>query len=200
MYHYFTAINALRDERRPTRSDGELNTDGGNRSRLLFPIFDHHQLHRHAMFNMLVHTHSGLRWVALLLLLITAFKALAGWLGNKPYQPLDRKLATFTVISVHLQLVIGLVLYFMSPTVTEALADFGGAMKVPALRFFALEHLLGMVVAIAFVTIGSASAKRATADVIKHKRVAVWFLLGLLLIIALIPWPFRADGIARSMF
>ncbi|MCA6364638.1 MAG: cytochrome B [Bacteroidetes bacterium] len=152
------------------------------------------------MYSALDHAHSGLRWIALLLLVFAGFKALAGWLGNKPYQPLDRKLATFTVISVHLQLVIGLILYFVSPTVSEALNDFGAAMKVPALRFFALEHLLGMVVAIAFVTIGSASAKRATTDVAKHKRTAIWFLLGLLLILAMIPWPFRAEGIARGWF
>ncbi|MGL5891914.1 MAG: hypothetical protein ACRC3B_18620 [Bacteroidia bacterium] len=152
------------------------------------------------MYDFLHYTHSGLRWVALLLLIITGFKALSGWMGNKPYQSLDRKLATFTVISVHLQLVIGMILYFISPTVSAALDDFGAAMKVPALRFFALEHLLGMVVAIVFVTVGSASAKRAATDVLKHKRVAVWFLLALVLILAMIPWPFRAEGIARNWF
>jgi hypothetical protein len=144
------------------------------------------------MLEILNHTHSGLRWIALLLLIITGVKALSGWMGNKPYLPLDRKLATFTVISVHLQLVIGLILYFISPTVQAALADFGAAMKVPYLRFFALEHILGMVVAIALITVGSAKAKRAATDTAKHKKIAVWFLIGLVIIIAMIPWPFRS--------
>jgi hypothetical protein len=146
------------------------------------------------------HTHSGLRWIALILLVAALFKAISGWMNKRIYLPADRKLATFTVISVHLQLVIGLILYFMSPTVKDALADFGAAMKNSTLRFFAMEHLVGMLVAIVFITIGSASAKRAKDDAIKHKRIAIWFGLGLLLILSMIPWPFREAGIARGWF
>lgn len=152
------------------------------------------------LYSFLDHAHSGLRWIALLLLVAAVFKAINGRLGKKTYLPGDRKLATFTVISVHLQLVIGLVLYFISPTVAEALNDFGAAMKNSTLRFYGLEHLVGMLVAIVFITIGSASAKRAQDDATKHKRIAIWFGLGLILIVAMIPWPFRAVGIARGWF
>jgi hypothetical protein len=152
------------------------------------------------MYSLLDHAHSGLRWIALLLLIAAVFKAINGWLGKKKYLPGDRKLASFTVISIHLQLVIGLVLYFVSPTIAEALNDFGTAMKNPTLRFYGLEHSIGMLVAIIFITIASASSKRAQDDTTKHKRIAIWFGLGLILILTMIPWPFRAAGIARGWF
>ena len=140
------------------------------------------------MDNILHHTHSGLRWVALLLLLITIFKAFSGMSGNKMFTAGDKKLALFTLITMHIQLVIGLILYTM--LVTADGFDFGDSMKDPLVRFFSIEHITGMLLAIALITIGYSKAKRASSDKAKFKTIAIFFTIGLVLILAMIPWPF----------
>ncbi|HET6989992.1 MAG TPA: cytochrome B, partial [Bacteroidia bacterium] len=95
------------------------------------------------MENILHHVHSGLRWVALLLLLVTIAKAFSGWLGNKTYAALDRKLALFTVISMHLQFVVGMWVYAIF--ITAPGFNFGESMKDPLMRFFSVEHITGML-------------------------------------------------------
>ncbi len=149
------------------------------------------------MYNGLLHAHSGLRWVALLLLLITVAKALSGWLGNKPFTPVDRKWAMFALISVHTQLLIGIALLFVSPNVNF---DMSVSMENPVLRFFTMEHNLVMLIAIVLITIGNAKSKRANTDKAKHKTIALFFLIGLVLILAMIPWPFRDMFAGRGWF
>ena len=143
------------------------------------------------MLTGLLHVHSLLRYVLLVLLLISIVKAYGGWGGKKSYSPGDRKLALFTVISAHLQLVIGLVLYFISPNVKVALANMSEAMKNPELRFWAVEHIAMMLIAIILITIGSVRAKKAATDEGKHKQISIFFLLALLVIFIAIPWPWK---------
>lgn len=143
------------------------------------------------MLTGLLHVHSLLRYVLLLLILISIIKSFSGWFGNRQYLPGDKKVALFTLISAHLQLVIGLILYFISPTVQIGLADMGGAMKDPTLRFWAVEHLSMMIIAIALITIGYSSSKKAKTDELKHKRTAVYYLLALTVIFIAIPWPWK---------
>ncbi|MDQ3109993.1 MAG: cytochrome B [Bacteroidota bacterium] len=142
------------------------------------------------MNNIIHHAHSGLRWVALLLLLLTIFKAFSGMSGNKVFTAGDKKLALFTLISVHLQLVLGLLLY--ANLVMTAGFTFSASMKDPLMRFFSVEHIATMIIAIALITIGYSKAKRATSDRGKFKTIAIFFTIGLILILAMIPWPFMA--------
>lgn len=150
------------------------------------------------MDNILHHTHSGLRWVALLLLLITIFKAFSGMSGNKMYTAGDKKLALFTLISVHIQLVIGLILYITGKyyqkieTADETMKSLN--------RFFRMEHIATMVIAIALITIGYSKAKRASSDKAKFKTIAIFFTIGLILILAMIPWPFMQKFAAFKWF
>ena len=141
------------------------------------------------MLTGLLHVHSLLRYILLLLMLISIVKSFNSWGGKKSYTPGDRKLALSTVISAHLQLVIGLVLYFISPNVKVGLANMSEAMKNPELRFWAVEHISMMLIAIILITIGSARAKRAASDEGKHKQIVIFFLLALLVIFIAIPWP-----------
>ena len=152
------------------------------------------------MYELLVRSHSGLRWVVLVLLLLAIAKAFAGWMNGRPYTEGDKKIMLFSLITVHLQLVIGLILYFLSPTVEVALSDMSAAMKSSALRFWAVEHISMMVLSIVLITIGYSRSKRASNDLSKFRRIAIFYTIGLLLILASIPWPFRADGIARAWF
>jgi len=140
------------------------------------------------MYTGLVHAHSGLRWVALLLLVASVFVAISRWMGNKSFTDGNRKLYLFTLISVHIQLVLGLILYFISPKV-----DFGG-MSNRIVRFYTVEHISIMLVAIIAITIGYSRSKRATNDTQKHRLVGILYGIGLALILAGIPWAFRNLG------
>lgn len=144
-------------------------------------------------YNILMRTHSGLRWIALILLLYAIVNA-AMKKSKGVYTQGDRKLNMFAMVSLHLQLVIGLILYFVSPRVQVALANFGAAMKNGMLRHVALEHIVMMVLAIAVITVGHAKSKRVTDAAAKHKKILVFYIIGLILILAAIPWPFRGWG------
>jgi len=140
------------------------------------------------MYPGLVHAHSGLRWIVLILLLAAVAVAIGKWQGRSGYTEGNRKLYLFTLIAVHTQLLIGLVLYFISPKV-----DFG-LISEKLYRFYTVEHTAGMLIAIVLITIGYSRSKRATDAVKKQRLVGIFYGLGLVLILASIPWPFRIPG------
>jgi NADH:ubiquinone oxidoreductase subunit 2 (subunit N) len=135
----------------------------------------------------LVRAHSGLRWVVLGLLVYAIFNALR---KKDFYTKSDRLVNMFAMVSLHIQLVIGLILYFTSVKVSFV----EGWMKNQLLRFYGMEHILLMIIAIVLVTIGHAKAKRASEPSKKHKTILLFYAIGLILIIASIPWPFRQLG------
>ena len=139
------------------------------------------------MINGLVHAHSGLRWVVLLLLVIATFKALLKWRSNAPFTDGDRKLNLFTMISAHVQLILGLSLFFMSEKVSLN-AD---TMKNAMTRFFTAEHSVMMFLAIVLITIGYTRSKKAIEDSQKFRAAFTYFLIALIVLLAGIPWPFR---------
>lgn len=112
----------------------------------------------------------------------------------------DKKIDLFLMISAHLTFVVGLYLYFTRPMGFKLFQTVGSAvMKSPVFRFFAVEHMVGMLMAIVLITIGRGKVKRAT-DYTAHKKAFWFFLIALIIIIASIPWPFRVEGIARPWF
>lgn len=137
--------------------------------------------------DILVRSHSGLRWIALGLLIFAIFNALR---KKEFYAKSDRLLNMFAMVSLHIQLVIGLILYFTSSKVSFV----DGWMKNQLLRFYGMEHISLMILAIILVTIGHAKAKRATEPAKKHKTILLFYAIGLILIIASIPWPIRNLG------
>ncbi|MBL0339701.1 MAG: cytochrome B [Bacteroidetes bacterium] len=152
------------------------------------------------MYTGLLHTHSILRWIMLLLLIMTVFRSYNGWKSKRSFTSGDKKLTLFTLIFSHVQLLIGFLLYMVSPLVQAAMADMGAAMKDRMLRFWAVEHIAVMIIAILIITIGNALSKRAVNDTIRFKKIFIFFLTGLLLILISIPWPFMATGAGRSWF
>lgn len=143
------------------------------------------------MYTGLLHLHSSLRYIVLILLVIAIVKALVGWLGRKPFTGADNKIGTALLGATHLQIVIGLILYFVSPTVEVAMSDFGAAMKDTNLRFWAVEHVTLMLIAAVLVTVGRVLSKKATDDLKKHKRAAIFFSIAFALIMQAIPWATR---------
>ncbi len=142
------------------------------------------------MFDILKHAHSGWRWIVLLLLIYAVFNAFTKWKNESTFTTSDRKINLFTTTAIHIQLLIGLALYFMSIKV-QFNAE---TMKDGMLRFFTVEHALLMLIAVILVTIGNAVSKKAVADALKFKRTFIYFLIALILILVAIPWPFQNYG------
>jgi len=142
------------------------------------------------MYQILLPLHSVTRWLVLLSLLFAIYRGYRGWLGNKPYTTVDNAARLFAVNIAHIQLVIGLWLYFISPIVNYFLHNFKEAVHDRQIRFFGMEHITMMLIAIIFITIGSAKAKLKTTDKEKFKTMAIWFTISLLLIFTSIPWSF----------
>lgn len=140
------------------------------------------------MYNMLKHAHSGLRWVLLLALIFAIIKGYQAWKGGQGF---SKKASLFGLIFTHVQLLIGLLLY----GVFSPLVSFGeGFMKNSVTRFYTIEHLTIMLLAIILITIGYSRGKRKSNDADAGKSVFTFYLIGLLLILLGIPWPFRGLG------
>lgn len=134
------------------------------------------------MYTGLLHTHSGLRYLVLLVLIIVVLTSLLGWLNRKPFTATDNRLSLFLMIFTHLQFVTGLILYFVSPFV-----QFGSTMMSDkTTRYWSVEHLVGMLVAVVLITIARSTSKRMTDDNAKHKRLFIFNALALLIIIVII--------------
>lgn len=138
------------------------------------------------MYNGLLHAHSGLRWIALILLVAAIINAVVSK-SKGTYAKKDKMLNLFAMVTLHTQLLIGLGLYFISPKVQFS----KGWMGDTSLRFHGMEHLIGMLLAIVVITIGRKKAEKSIESADKHKKIVTWYIVGLLLIIAFIPWPFR---------
>lgn len=116
-------------------------------------------------------------------------RALRGRSTNALFTESDRKAGLFFMISLHTQLLIGLALYFfLSPITAAALTDFGAAMKDPAMRLIAVEHISVNIIAVILATVNNAKNKKAIADAAKHKNALIFTIAALLLILSRIPW------------
>lgn len=151
------------------------------------------------IYSVLLVVHSLFRWFLLISLIYTIYQAFKGWSSNLPYTPRIDKIRNITVILAHVQLLVGLVLYALSPAIRKLFNNFGEAVQDTALRFYGMEHSVMMIIAIVLITIGSAKAKRYSEDVNKFKSIAIWFTIGLILILVTIPWPFSPFD-ARPLF
>ena len=142
------------------------------------------------LYQVFLYLHSWLRWAVVLFSLIVIFKAFYGWLNKKEYSSSDNKFSIFYIAAVHSQFLVGLILYiFLSPITKAAFQNFGAAMKNPDLRFFAVEHITGMVIAVVFAQLGRTLSKKAVDSRQKHKKAAIFYTLSFIIMLATIPWP-----------
>jgi hypothetical protein len=140
------------------------------------------------MYPTILTIHNIFRWVVLILAVVALFNAYRGWLGRRDWNPADRKIGTFFAISLDIQVILGLLLYVIGPWLTLVVENFSAAMQNDELRFFSLEHIFYMTLAVIFVHIGSVLSRSAPEAVAKHRRAAIWFTLTTLIIIIAIPW------------
>jgi hypothetical protein len=141
------------------------------------------------MLTGLVHLHNVLRWVILILLLISLVQAFTKKDGLQ-------KTSLWLLIAAHSTLVLGLFQYFNSAVGFKLISQlgFGEVMKVGEYRFWAVEHISAMLISIILITIARGKAKR-----LNYKAAAILYVIALLLILAAVPWPFR-EGIGRPWF
>ena len=139
------------------------------------------------MYTGLLHAHSGLAYVLLAAIIFAIVYTLIGFMGNKPFTEGNRKVAMIGLIATHIQVVIGLILYFVSP---YGISNFsGGNMKDGAARLLMLEHPLTMIIAVILITVGYSRAKRQIGAANKgFKSIAIFYGIGLVLILSRIPW------------
>ncbi len=140
------------------------------------------------ILHILSKAHSGWRWIVLLLLVAAIVKMHMGWKGKKSFTTGDKKLALFAMIAFHIQFLFGWILYFLSGKVQFV----EGWMKNEVFRFYGMEHVLMMTIAMILITMGYSKSKKKDTDVAKYKVVAVFYTIAFGLILASIPWPFRA--------
>lgn len=141
------------------------------------------------MYTGLLHSHNGLRWLVLLTLVVSIILAFSGWFGKREWAKRDKVSGLLLTIFMDIQFLIGIILYaFLSPVTKAAFNDFGAAMTNADLRFYAVEHILMMVIALVLVHIGRAKSKKDIAGWKKHRASAIFYTISLLLILAAIPW------------
>jgi predicted acyltransferase len=139
------------------------------------------------MYTGLQHLHSGIAYLALLALLIVIALMLIGALSGREFSEKDRKIAMIAFIFCHIQLLVGLILYFVSPLGFQLLTG-GGAMSDPTARLTALEHPLINIIAIVLISIGYIRAKKMTVSKSKFRSIYMMYAIGFVLILSRIPW------------
>jgi hypothetical protein len=151
------------------------------------------------MYNSALVVHSWLRWIVLLAGLAIVARAAMGLGGKQRWSGADERGVAIFMMALDLQLLIGLLLYFVwSPLVKLAMSDVAAAMRDGDLRFWLVEHLTGMVVAVVLAHVGRAKLRRAKDDAGKHRTVAIFMGIALAAILLSIPWPGMAS--ARPLF
>lgn len=142
-------------------------------------------------YGILLFLHSWTRWAVLITAVMTLVPSIMGWINGAHWDDQKSKWASWFVNATSVQLVLGLVLYGggISQVMQQAFSNFGGAMKDGVLRFWAVEHIMMMFIAVALTHIGAARIKKAASDVGKHRVAVIFFGIALVIIFISIPWP-----------
>lgn len=147
------------------------------------------------LYSIFLTLHSILRWLVLIFGLLAIIRSINGLRFKRGFTRQDNKIGSWFTIALDVQLLIGLILYFvLSPITTAALQNFGGAMSNAPVRYFAVEHTIGMLIAVIVAHIGRSMVRKAADTATKHRRTIIWFAVTLVIILASIPWPFLSMG------
>ncbi|WP_400070952.1 hypothetical protein [Zobellia russellii] len=141
------------------------------------------------MYEVIQVVHSYLAYVVLALLFLAVSNAIMGWVGNKMFtMEKDLRLSLFTLILSHIQLLVGLILYFVSPSGLQAIQALGMGGLNSASRLLAVEHPFINIIAIVLITVGWSRHKKFVEGDKKFKSIAIFYGLGLVFILSRIPW------------
>lgn len=142
------------------------------------------------MYAALLMVHSWLRWAVIALAVVALWRAVRGMSSKAPWTAQDERVSKLFMISVDIQLLLGLVLYgALSPTTLAAFADFGAAMKDRVARFWAVEHIAAMLLAVVAVHVGRVRGKKHGESPARHRTMLITVVLFVVLVAAAFPWP-----------
>ena len=142
------------------------------------------------MYATLQFLHSYWAYLVLLIVVLATFNALIKFFSKKEYGPKDFRISLFALIVTHLQLIIGLILYFVSPLGLQAITNngMGEVMKSSVMRLNAVEHPIVMILVVVFITIGYSKHKKKLVSAPKFKTLAIFYTIALILMLSRIPW------------
>jgi heme A synthase len=142
------------------------------------------------MYTTVQYLHSYWGYLALLILILAIINAFSGLSSKRDFRDKDSRISIFALIVVHLQFIIGLILYFVSPNALSAIQNIGmgEVMKDSTMRLFSVEHPLIMLIAVILITIGFSKHKRKQSAKTKFRTIAVYYAIGLVLVLSRIPW------------
>lgn len=142
------------------------------------------------MYTVLLFLHSYWAYLVLLILSMATFNALIGYFAKKEYNPKDFRISLFALIVSHLQLLLGIVLYFVSPLGLKSIANngMGAVMRDSVLRLNAIEHPIVMILVVVFITMGYSKHKKKLVSTPKFKMLAILYSIALVLMLSRIPW------------
>lgn len=142
------------------------------------------------MYQTLTFYHNIMRWFVLASLCLSIYKAYKGYSSKLLFSKTDNSIRHWTATIAHIQLIIGMVLYFNSPIIKYFFSNYKEASKSINNFFFGFIHSSLMLLSIVIITIGSAVSKRKLNDLDKFKTMLVWYSIALIIILIVIPWPF----------
>tara|TARA_R110002124_G_scaffold120895_7_gene279161 strand:- start:75005 stop:75445 length:441 start_codon:yes stop_codon:yes gene_type:complete len=142
------------------------------------------------MYTTLQFLHSYWAYLVVLVVTLATLNALMGFFSKREYGPKDFRISLFALIVTHLQLLIGLILYFVSPLGMKAISNNGMStvMKDSLLRLNAVEHPMVMILVVVFITIGYSKHKKKLVSHPKFKTLAIFYTIALVLMLSRIPW------------
>ena len=142
------------------------------------------------MYTTMQYLHSYWAYLVLLIIVLATLNALAGFFSKREYGAKDFRISLFALIVTHLQLLIGLVLYFVSPLGLQNIMNsgMGEVMKNSEFRLYAVEHPFIMLLTVIFITIGYSKHKKQLLSHKKFKTLAIFYTIALVLMLSRIPW------------
>jgi hypothetical protein len=141
------------------------------------------------LYNIVLALHNIVRWVVLITAILALVRVYMGWLQNRVWAARDRQVSVAFTSALDTQILLGLILFFISPWTRALLTgNFSGMISDPTMRFFSVEHVPFMIVSVILAHIGSARARRASDSGVKFRQSAIFFTLSILVIILMIPW------------
>jgi hypothetical protein len=140
-------------------------------------------------YNIILALHNIVRWVVLITAVLALVRAYLGWIQSRQWVARDRQVGIYFTSALDTQILLGLILFFISPWTRALLSgNFTAMMSDPTMRFFSIEHVPFMIVAVVLAHIGSARARRASDAADKFRSSAIFFSLSVLVIMLMIPW------------
>lgn len=147
------------------------------------------------LYTLVLTIHNLVRWLVVVSAGVAIYRAFSGWLSKKPWVKGDERSGILYSSLMDFEVLIGVILYlFLSPLTSVGLKDFTTAMSSPVVRFFALVHVILMVLAMVSVHLARSFSKKTASDLAKHRIAAIGFAGSFVLLLAGIPWPFFEVG------